>query len=84
MPDWKVAGRRDAGCRLGARRRSGNRGRLHGREKAAPHEGQVAERLELIEAYDLLGLYAYHLTEHRGTPLAVTPSPNLMLAVLRP
>ena len=44
-----------------------------------PHVRQVAERLELIEAYDRLGFYAYHLTEHHGTPLAVTPSPHLML-----
>jgi alkanesulfonate monooxygenase SsuD/methylene tetrahydromethanopterin reductase-like flavin-dependent oxidoreductase (luciferase family) len=52
----------------------------HNDDTGRPHEGQVAERLELIEAYDRLGFYAYHLTEHHGTPLAVTPSPHLMLA----
>jgi alkanesulfonate monooxygenase SsuD/methylene tetrahydromethanopterin reductase-like flavin-dependent oxidoreductase (luciferase family) len=52
----------------------------HNDDTGRPHARQVAERLELIEAYDRLGFYAYHLTEHHGTPLAVTPSPHLMLA----
>src|SRR6266581_1084600 len=52
----------------------------HNDDTGRPHTRQVAERLELIEAYDRLGFYAYHLTEHHGTPLAVTPSPHLMLA----
>jgi alkanesulfonate monooxygenase SsuD/methylene tetrahydromethanopterin reductase-like flavin-dependent oxidoreductase (luciferase family) len=52
----------------------------HNDDTGRPHVRQVAERLELIEAYDRLGFYAYHLTEHHGTPLVVTPSPHLMLA----
>src|SRR5580693_2213521 len=52
----------------------------HNDDTGRPHVQQVAERLELIEAYDRLGFYAYHLTEHHGTPLAITPSPHLMLA----
>ena len=52
----------------------------HNDDTRRPHVRQVAERLELIEAYDRLGFYACHLTEHHGTPLAVTPSPHLMLA----
>jgi len=52
----------------------------HNDDTGRLHAGQVAERLELIEAYDRLGFYAYHLTEHHGTPLAITPSPHLMLA----
>jgi alkanesulfonate monooxygenase SsuD/methylene tetrahydromethanopterin reductase-like flavin-dependent oxidoreductase (luciferase family) len=52
----------------------------HSDDTGRPHVRQVAERLELIEAYDRLSFYAYHLTEHHGTPLAVTPSPHLMLA----
>src|SRR5256885_14700341 len=52
----------------------------HNDDTGRPHTRQIAERLELIEAYDRLGFYAYHLTEHHGTPLAVTPSPHLMLA----
>jgi len=52
----------------------------HNDDTGRPHVRQVAERLELIDAHDGLGFYAYHLTEHHGTPLAVTPSPHLMLA----
>src|ERR1700758_2210935 len=52
----------------------------HNDDTGRPHVRQGAERLELIEAYDRLGFYAYHLTEHHGTPLAITPSPHLMLA----
>jgi len=52
----------------------------HNDDTGRLHAGQVAERLELIEAYDRLGFYAYHLTEHHGTPLSITPSPHLMLA----
>jgi alkanesulfonate monooxygenase SsuD/methylene tetrahydromethanopterin reductase-like flavin-dependent oxidoreductase (luciferase family) len=52
----------------------------HNDDSGRPHGQQIAERLDLIEAYDRLGFYAYHLTEHHGTPLAITPSPHLMLA----
>src|SRR4029077_17086230 len=52
----------------------------HNDDTGRPHVRQIAERLELLEAYDRLGFYPYHLTEHHGTPLAVTPSPHLMLA----
>src|SRR6201996_9587120 len=52
----------------------------HNDDTGRPHVQQIAERLELIEAYDRRGFYAYHLTEHHGTPLAITPSPHLMLA----
>jgi alkanesulfonate monooxygenase SsuD/methylene tetrahydromethanopterin reductase-like flavin-dependent oxidoreductase (luciferase family) len=52
----------------------------HNDDTGRPHARQVAERLELIEAYDRLGFHAYHLTGHHGTPLAVTPSPHLVLA----
>jgi alkanesulfonate monooxygenase SsuD/methylene tetrahydromethanopterin reductase-like flavin-dependent oxidoreductase (luciferase family) len=52
----------------------------HNDDTGRPHVEQIAERLELIEAYDRLGFHAYHLAEHHGTPLAVTPSPHLMLA----
>jgi alkanesulfonate monooxygenase SsuD/methylene tetrahydromethanopterin reductase-like flavin-dependent oxidoreductase (luciferase family) len=45
----------------------------HNDDTGRPHARQIAERLELIEAYDRLGFYAYHLTEHHGTPLSVTP-----------
>lgn len=41
---------------------------------------QLAERLEMIEAYERLGFRAYHMAEHHGTPLGITPSPHLLLA----
>jgi alkanesulfonate monooxygenase SsuD/methylene tetrahydromethanopterin reductase-like flavin-dependent oxidoreductase (luciferase family) len=52
----------------------------HNDDSGRPHAQQIEERLELIEAYDRLGFYAYHLTEHHGTPLAISGSPHLMLA----
>ena len=52
----------------------------HNDDSGRPHGQQIEERLELIEAYDRLGFYAYHLTEHHGTPLGITGSPHLMLA----
>ncbi|MEE8518511.1 MAG: LLM class flavin-dependent oxidoreductase, partial [Dehalococcoidia bacterium] len=38
------------------------------------------EHLALIEYADSAGFYCYHLGEHHGSPLSLTPSPNLMLA----
>jgi alkanesulfonate monooxygenase SsuD/methylene tetrahydromethanopterin reductase-like flavin-dependent oxidoreductase (luciferase family) len=45
-------------------------------------ERQFEERLKLIEAYDALGFYAYHLAEHHGTPLGLAPSPGIFLAAV--
>lgn len=45
-------------------------------------EQQFEERLELIEAYDRLGFYAYHIAEHHGTPLGLAPSPGIFLAAV--
>src|SRR5947209_4360288 len=39
-------------------------------------------RLSIIEAYDRLGFYAYHLAEHHSTPLGMAPSPNLFLSAI--
>ena len=47
-----------------------------------PLEQQFEERLELVEAYDRLGFYAYHLAEHHGTPLGLAPSPSVFLAAV--
>src|SRR5260370_1091348 len=33
-------------------------------------------RLQIIEAYDRLGFYAYHVAEHHATPLGMAPSPS--------
>jgi len=38
------------------------------------------QRLKLIEAADQNGFYCYHIAEHHGSPLNMTPSPNLFLA----
>src|SRR5436190_11474784 len=40
------------------------------------------ERLQLAEAYERAGFYAYHLAEHHGTPLGMAPSPSVFLAAL--
>jgi alkanesulfonate monooxygenase SsuD/methylene tetrahydromethanopterin reductase-like flavin-dependent oxidoreductase (luciferase family) len=41
---------------------------------------QFEERLRLVEAYDRLGFYAYHVAEHHGTPLGLAASPGIFLA----
>lgn len=43
---------------------------------------QYRDRLNLIEAYDTAGFFAYHLAEHHGTPLGLASSPNLFLAAV--
>jgi alkanesulfonate monooxygenase SsuD/methylene tetrahydromethanopterin reductase-like flavin-dependent oxidoreductase (luciferase family) len=39
-------------------------------------------RLKLIEAYDQVGFYAYHVGEHHSTPLGMAPSPSVFLAAV--
>src|ERR1700731_4965370 len=39
-------------------------------------------RLQIIEAYDRLGFYAYHVAEHHSTPLGMAPSPSVFLAAV--
>jgi alkanesulfonate monooxygenase SsuD/methylene tetrahydromethanopterin reductase-like flavin-dependent oxidoreductase (luciferase family) len=39
-------------------------------------------RLKIIEAYDRLGFYAYHVAEHHATPLGMAPSPSVFLAAV--
>src|ERR1700726_470420 len=41
-----------------------------------------AARLQIIEAYDRLGFYAYHVAEHHATPLGMAPSPAVFLAAV--
>jgi alkanesulfonate monooxygenase SsuD/methylene tetrahydromethanopterin reductase-like flavin-dependent oxidoreductase (luciferase family) len=38
-------------------------------------------RLRLAEAYDRIGLYALHVAEHHSTPLGMSPSPSVFLAL---
>lgn len=52
----------------------------HNDASGRPAAQQLAERLELVTEYERLGYYAYHMAEHHGTPLGITPSPHLMLA----
>ena len=49
------------------------------------HSGQAlrdfyATRLNLVERYDRAGFYAYHVAEHHGTPLGMSPSPTVFLS----
>ena len=39
-------------------------------------------RLRIVEAYDRLGFYAYHVAEHNSTPLGMAPSPSVFLAAI--
>lgn len=39
-------------------------------------------RLQLIEAYEQAGFYAYHVAEHHSTPIGMAPSPSVFLAAI--
>jgi alkanesulfonate monooxygenase SsuD/methylene tetrahydromethanopterin reductase-like flavin-dependent oxidoreductase (luciferase family) len=41
---------------------------------------QYAQRLRLVELYENLGFYCYHLTEHHATDLGLASSPSVFLA----
>ena len=43
---------------------------------------QYAQRLRLIELYEKLGFYCYHLTEHHATELGRASSPSVFLAAV--
>jgi alkanesulfonate monooxygenase SsuD/methylene tetrahydromethanopterin reductase-like flavin-dependent oxidoreductase (luciferase family) len=38
-------------------------------------------RLKLAEAYDRIGIHALHVAEHHSTPLGMSPSPSVFLAL---
>jgi hypothetical protein len=38
------------------------------------------QRLKLIECAEEKGFYCYHIAEHHGSPLNMTPSPSIFLA----
>jgi alkanesulfonate monooxygenase SsuD/methylene tetrahydromethanopterin reductase-like flavin-dependent oxidoreductase (luciferase family) len=42
----------------------------------------LANRLRFAQEAEALGIGHYHVTEHHGTPLSVSPSPNIMVAAL--
>ncbi len=54
----------------------------HMDDSGVPLAQQFTERLQLTEAYDRLGFYAYHIAEHHGTPLGFAPSPGVFLAAV--
>ena len=41
---------------------------------------QYEQRMRLVELYDQLGFYGYHIAEHHSTPLGMAPSPSVYLA----
>ena len=40
------------------------------------------DRLKLVEAYDRLGFYGYHIAEHHFTPLGIAASPGIYLSAI--
>jgi alkanesulfonate monooxygenase SsuD/methylene tetrahydromethanopterin reductase-like flavin-dependent oxidoreductase (luciferase family) len=54
----------------------------HMDESGVSLDQQFEDRLKLIEAYDRLNFYAYHLAEHHGTPLGLAPSPGIFMAAV--
>lgn len=40
------------------------------------------QRLKIVELYDRLGFYSYHLAEHHSTPLGMAPSPSVFLSAI--
>src|SRR6266508_2985262 len=42
----------------------------------------IENRLRLAEAYDRAGIHALHVAEHHSTPLGMSPSPSVFLALV--
>jgi alkanesulfonate monooxygenase SsuD/methylene tetrahydromethanopterin reductase-like flavin-dependent oxidoreductase (luciferase family) len=51
-------------------------------DSGRPLHQHFEQRLQLIEAYDRAGFYAYHLAEHHNTPLGYAPSPSVFLSAV--
>ena len=47
-----------------------------------PLRDYYEQRLQIIEAFDRCGFYAYHLAEHHFTPLGMAPSPSVFLSAI--
>src|ERR1700719_1557320 len=47
-----------------------------------PLAEQYEKRLVLAELYDRLGFHAFHMSDHHGTSLSMTPSPSVWMAAL--
>jgi alkanesulfonate monooxygenase SsuD/methylene tetrahydromethanopterin reductase-like flavin-dependent oxidoreductase (luciferase family) len=48
----------------------------------APLRDFYEDRLKLLEVYDRLGFYCYHVAEHHATPLGMAPSPSVYLSAV--
>jgi alkanesulfonate monooxygenase SsuD/methylene tetrahydromethanopterin reductase-like flavin-dependent oxidoreductase (luciferase family) len=48
----------------------------------APLSEFYENRLKLVELYDRLGFYCYHVAEHHSTPLGMAPSPSVFLSAV--
>jgi alkanesulfonate monooxygenase SsuD/methylene tetrahydromethanopterin reductase-like flavin-dependent oxidoreductase (luciferase family) len=48
----------------------------------APLRQFYEDRLKLVELYDRLGFYCYHVAEHHSTPLGMAPSPSVFLSAV--
>jgi alkanesulfonate monooxygenase SsuD/methylene tetrahydromethanopterin reductase-like flavin-dependent oxidoreductase (luciferase family) len=47
-----------------------------------PLRDYYEQRLQVIEAFDRFGFYAYHVAEHHFTPLGMAPSPGVFLSAI--
>jgi alkanesulfonate monooxygenase SsuD/methylene tetrahydromethanopterin reductase-like flavin-dependent oxidoreductase (luciferase family) len=47
-----------------------------------PLRDYYESRLQIVEAYDRLGFYAYHVAEHHSTPLGMAASPSVFLSAV--
>jgi len=54
----------------------------HVDDSGLPLAQHLEARLQMAEVYDECGFYSYHLAEHHGTPLGLSPSPSVLLAAL--
>ena len=54
----------------------------HVDRNSAPLAQFYEERLKLVEAYDRLGFYGYHIAEHHFTPLGIAASPGIFLSAI--
>jgi len=54
----------------------------HVDDSGLPLAEHLEGRLQLAETYDRLGFHGYHVAEHHGTPLGLSPSPGILFAAL--
>src|SRR5690606_14113404 len=54
----------------------------HVDDSGVPLAEHLEGRLKLAEAYDSLGFHCYHVAEHHGTPLGLSPSPGVFFSAV--